>query len=1596
MSRIFTAIAVLLAITMSLSASLECGFVVDLSPPFIVPESAFPPAETTMTDTEFTITFALDDLGAGVWIDSVLTLVIVNGADTSEYPATFAIGTEFSPSDTVEVCIRAMDMIFDTLDCTCPANVLDTCWTFYIEDACSTWFDSLWFWQEDFCDGVNVVEICYRLESTCDGPWDVEIFASSDGGASWEVPLMTFFGEAGHIGTVADTGLHCFQWLLSTDLPDFETCEFALMLDGDSILSPILAEGCTDSRSPHVSIECPMSAVRAGEGFVFNWYIDDMFFGDYPCTLHFFAGSCDIEETHAISDGYIYWPAPMVNCPSCTLVVVVRDSFCNWSYDTCAFEIYIPCYAGPFAEVVYPDSCGYITSCADQAVAWVVSDTTGFALDTTSFAVRVEVSGRSEPVDTVLSIVSPALTWVGDSLLGFDPSSIGMEFRSWDTVTVTLISANNEVGCALETPVSCRFIVDLDPPVVLGGFSPPPGTVFDEIPVIFTPEISIHDSITERAEFAQLVEHWRGGSIIWSDSTLWGTLIDIEVENGDTIRICAIEISDFPDYDYCPPNTAPDTCWWVYVSLLDTIPPRSWIIEPVDVNGDGSVISACECQPIVFGIASEHAITPESTLLRIGADIHAFDPSWMIFSDDFDSLTIDPTVVSCWEGLTYADFALLDLVDTIGAHITDSVRGGFIIDREPPNINMLTPDTLTAEVSTIAFEAFDEICGEAPIDSIAVTRNGLPDTTAHSVESVILRDLADGDSLFVCVFAHDDCADYCGPNFAMECWDIFVSIEAPDTLDTIPPTAELVYPFDGAISACSLQTVIWTLSDDYSGIDTSRIWVSADGAVFAISDAELELMPGDTLVFTPSAHWPEGVHSACLDSLYDLAGNPLPDAVCIDFTIDYTPPEVHFIWPACSTEVHETSFDIVVAISDDISPIFFGESWIIFGADSIQFVDAEMTITPELLDTIWRDGDTVSFCVSARDSTDFCTGDNEAFVCCEFYIVLGELSAEAIFPENNTITSCSLQSAQWVFDGELDTSSIHVVLNGEDDFLWPCEELGFSGDTLTFTPSTVWANGDSVELCIVRAENIHGVALGETVCVSWILDFEPPTFADLSPVPESMVATISPIISVLIFDEIAGVDADSVNMQIDGAMVSATMSGDTLRFDTSEGGLSWLGGDTVSVCVWAVDLARYCGANRDSICWEFFIAQGGPEIFAIHPPEDSLWSACEGQGAVFHIFDPDGIDTTTIELIVDGSVSDAWIYRNDSLIYTPVAGPSDGDTVTVCATASDMLGNPADSPACITFFMDLSPPEIISINPPPGARVEADFVLTVELVDEGSGIDESSIRVIANGASFAVGDGALSWDGAILRIDFPTPFTYGDTVLICIESLTDSPDLCAPNVLDSCWEYRVAVLPDLWTSSAHVSLVPTAVAYGDSFVFKAMGFYEGEEILPRTMVEITSGAGVLRRVEYTNLSPGDTIYEILTIFAEGASFYGEVLPICLVLDADDEVFESDEDNNIACANLTILSSECGATPNPFSPNADGINDEANFTYPNQGVQPATIEIYDVSGRLVTQLEDITFWDGNDSAGTSQPKGVYIYIIMRDGEVLCKGTIHIAK
>ncbi len=95
---------------------------------------------------------------------------------------------------------------------------------------------------------------------------------------------------------------------------------------------------------------------------------------------------------------------------------------------------------------------------------------------------------------------------------------------------------------------------------------------------------------------------------------------------------------------------------------------------------------------------------------------------------------------------------------------------------------------------------------------------------------------------------------------------------------------------------------------------------------------------------------------------------------------------------------------------------------------------------------------------------------------------------------------------------------------------------------------------------------------------------------------------------------------------------------------------------------------------------------------------------------------------------------------------------------------------------------------------------------------------------------------------------------------------------------------------------------------------------------------------------------------------------------------------------------------CTRVPNLFTPNEDGFNDYCQFEFDGMGNSEGTIYIYNIHGHEVKQInvpeganaKTAAQWHGTDNHGNPLPQGVYMYVIESGGEIVCEGTVVIAR
>ncbi len=171
--------------------------------------------------------------------------------------------------------------------------------------------DSVWFSEETDCDGQNIVEVCYHLYGEAGEPNPVSVNFSHDslGGIWFNFADYTVEDTEGDFGDSVYPGVHCFNWILSEDIPGFE-------VENLQIRASLISISDTFAIIDSIDIS---SRPRYGHGLAYGdgyyWIYDQntrkiykaecLDYTSCPPIDSFFVGlfNCDIDYY----DGYIYY-----------------------------------------------------------------------------------------------------------------------------------------------------------------------------------------------------------------------------------------------------------------------------------------------------------------------------------------------------------------------------------------------------------------------------------------------------------------------------------------------------------------------------------------------------------------------------------------------------------------------------------------------------------------------------------------------------------------------------------------------------------------------------------------------------------------------------------------------------------------------------------------------------------------------------------------------------------------------------------------------------------------------------------------------------------------------------------------------------------------------------------------------------------------------------------------------------------------------------------------------------------------------------------------------------------------------------------------
>ncbi len=1417
----------------------SCTYTVDLSPPYIDTTTSplYPSPGDTVNDLFQVFGAPLKDDGAGVWLNHVQAESVWDtlcGANIGTY-ITWAVN-DFSPSnfvdtvwdstfasdtfnynDSIKACIHGIDRILNFgEDCSCCPNEFDSCWVFHIAP----------------CDS-------YRLMNICPSPCEI-ITANERQTVWWSLVPVSGSGnrypdtasiivEVYVDGVLADSGtIASLEWAHYIGNPTDRVFPDTIMVEppgttwshGDSVAIVVYSTQCpiilsdtccfmVDLVPPHITYHYPAPSETVFTPFVnLIAILDDDFAGvrRSGTVVH-----VTIWDSLGGLRGDYDVPTPFTDTINFMIPLITGDSIriCIRADDDVDFQLMMggdtctappnrmdSCWtfyvliSQPTATLIEPiDLNGdgrVITACDDQHIRIVIYDKVG--MDSTPVVLR----GNGVRYDDLVLRTTGMLTRHGDDslVIDFDPTPFGIFWSDGEWVYIRIDTAFNRIGYNLASPLVDSFLVDLSPPIFFGMY-PPDGTVLYDSSV--TVSIHVRDSICDNpvVDSVRVRGIVRGDTVdYWVDSSFVGDAdfsytLD-SLHTGDSVHVCAWA-SD-PCHDYCGVNSD-SICWW-FKTILGEM--RATLIEPVDLNGDGRVISTCDDQKIIWTIWHTHPVDTSSIRVTVAGSTYVISDSELVLSND----TIYFIPSTLWHNGDSIYFCLDSISDTIGTALYAPVCGWVVIDLEGPVFYSLSPLPSTSIPwygAEFGIRAVDSICGFVSVDSMQIhSFSGAFDTSfVPSRDGDSLGPFLGGDTLLVCAFAHDGCQDYCDDNLSDTCWLVPV--------ETTVVTATVIEPVDlnadgRIISTCNDQGAVWIL--DYTApIDTTTITVLVNGVTYTYPSPSLSLS-GDTLRFTPpTTFFDRDSIVYCLVRADDIAGGRLSDTVCTYAIIDLSPPVLVSTSPPIGIPIHSTSATINATFYDSVCTSmtdFIDSVWAyVYRGGAV--VDSVIGFSMPIVLLSLADGDTISVCVAVADGCqDYCD-DNFDTICWEYTVHLGVPWAEFISPpdtnhDGRRISTCERQGFV-IYAHEsygMDTTVVHLLVEGVSyNASSPEVSLSYVGDSTTmkieFVPSTPWRSGQWVHVILDTALNLLGDNLGSALVDSYLVDLDPPVYTYSG--PAACCVGMTAVISVTAYDSVC--DGD---VSLDSVVVTSS----TGRHDILPGGAGTItglvDGENVRVCAYAHDLCSdTCGPNFGDSCWTFVVDIGDVYARVVEPVDSNgdgrVISNCDDQRIVWLISHDYGLDLATLVVHVDGvryEISSAELsFSSDSVIFSPGHIWHDGDSIYFCLDSlCDTTGGCLDSAVCGYVVIDLSPPVLSSITPPPGTHIYTDtFSVSYSIWDSicGAGYDIVSIDVSSSppGATLSV-----STDSLTVNIsDIP----ISSDIYLVIDYRDNCADYCNPN-----------------------------------------------------------------------------------------------------------------------------------------------------------------------------------------------------------------------
>ncbi len=431
--------------------------------------------------------------------------------------------------------------------------------------------------------------------------------------------------------------------------------------------------------------------------------------------------------------------------------------------------------------------------------------------------------------------------------------------------------------------------------------------------------------------------------------------------------------------------------------------------------------------------------------------------------------------------------------------------------------------------------------------------------------------------------------------------------------------------------------------------------------------------------------------------------------------------------------------------------------------------------------------------VSWMDDTDW-DGESDRDVVYKYWDVVGkQWTGIQVVSTESTLNS--------------DNPRMAIDNHGQLHFIWDdlTELSGEGSDTDVFykkglsahhiivnwTPSVAYPNGAVIPVIIDAQDNV-GNSMA-TYSWSFIIDTEGPQASSPSP-SAAYVADNQPTITITLEDLLSGVNASSINLNVEGIDYNITdlelsYGGTTVTFNPSS---AFADGQQIDI---ALDARDSVGNAMFTLTWFFTIDISGPSAGNETPSTGTFVNTPFPSISVDLADVMSGVNASTIVLTV-ASIVRPHVWDGTTVSWSSGSPFADGQVVFCQVEASDNLGN-IMGPYAWFYTVDISSPVALTPQPANGGYTNSNQpMVNISLIDMISGVNASTIILNVGGTDYNVSDSELSYNSSILTFTPSILFSDNDIINFTLNAADNVNNPMAPFL----WSFTVDLTAPIATS----------------------------------------------------------------------------------------------------------------------------------------------------------------------------------------------------